>query len=179
VLGLMTLYASQRVSLERILPALSLASGLLVASIGVWLLWQRLRGPGDHHHHEAPSGGGLVHRHGLFGAPHHHSVEETPGKGSLLSLGVSGGLVPCPEALVVLMLSVSLGRVALGLALLASFTLGLAAVLMAIGCTMVLAGPAMKKLSGGAGWIRALPVASAAVVTLLGVVMIVEAVRGS
>ena len=191
VLGLVTLYASQTVALERIYPVLSLVSGLLVAGIGGWLLWKRVSGHNHHHHH-----GSHGHHHHAHDDDHHHHHdhghshehshnhpehrhrEEKPSRGSLLSLGVSGGLVPCPEALVVLMLSISIHRVALGLALLASFTLGLAAVLMAIGCAMVLAGPAMKKLSGEAGWTRKLPVASALVVTVLGVVMVVEAARG-
>ena len=93
----------------------------------------------------------------------------------MLSLGVSGGLVPCPEALVVLMLSISLGRVGLGLMILLSFTLGLAAVLIAIGCVMVMAAPLLSRISGESPWVRRLPVASAAVVTVLGLVMLSQA----
>jgi ABC-type nickel/cobalt efflux system permease component RcnA len=85
--------------------------------------------------------------------------------------------VPCPEALVVLLVSVSLGRVLLGLAVLAAFSLGLAAVLIAIGVAIVLAGPLVGKFSAQARWVRALPVASAAVVTLLGVALVTQAVR--
>jgi ABC-type nickel/cobalt efflux system permease component RcnA len=187
VLGLVTLYASQTVALERIYPALSLVSGILVAGIGGWLLWKRARGHGhhhDHHHHPHDHSHGHDHNHDHNDDDHHHHhhhhhhADERPGRGSLLSLGVSGGLVPCPEALVVLMMSISIHRIALGLALLASFTLGLAAVLMAIGCAMVLAGPAVQKLSGEAAWTKRLPVASAVVVTVVGVAMVVEAARG-
>jgi nickel/cobalt transporter (NicO) family protein len=160
ILGLMTLYASQRVDLNRIASALSLVSGLLVAGIGAWLVWKRTRttrAPAHSHPH---------------GHPHSHTD-----RGSLLSLGVSGGLVPCPEALVVLMLSISAGRVILGLALLTAFTLGLAAILVAIGCAMVAAGPALGKWTGEAGWMKRLPLVSAGVVTILGIVMTLEAVR--
>jgi ABC-type nickel/cobalt efflux system permease component RcnA len=94
-----------------------------------------------------------------------------------VSLGVSGGLVPCPEALVVLMLSVSLRKVALGLGLLAAFSLGLAAVLIAIGCMMVLAGPLMSRVAGESRFTRSLPVVSACVVTVLGIVMVLQAAR--
>jgi ABC-type nickel/cobalt efflux system permease component RcnA len=105
-LGLATLYASTRASLDHIYPWLALLSGLLVTVIGSWLLWQRLRAHGHQHAHG--------HRDAI---QHHHehshqqrSQHERPGKGSLLSLGISGGLVPCPEALVVLMISISAGR---------------------------------------------------------------------
>jgi ABC-type nickel/cobalt efflux system permease component RcnA len=193
VLGLVALYASQTVAIERIYPVLSLVSGLLVAGIGGWLLWKRVRGQDHHHHGHHHHGSEHHHEHEDHDHDHHHGHEhpsdhshdhhhhhhhhERPGKGSLLSLGVSGGLVPCPEALVVLMLSISIQRVALGLALLASFTLGLAAVLMAIGCAMVIAGPAVTKLGGDSAWTKRLPVASAAVVTVVGVAMVVEAAR--
>src|SRR5687767_997960 len=174
-LGLVTLYASHRVSLDRIFPALSLISGLLVACVGAWLLFTRTSGHGHPHHHH---GHDHDHEHGHsheHGHHHHHHQHEGAGRGSLLSLGISGGLVPCPEALVVLMLSISVGKVLLGLALLTAFTLGLAAVLMAIGCAMVMAGPAMQRWSGESGWIKKLPVVSAANVTVVGVAMVVEA----
>jgi ABC-type nickel/cobalt efflux system permease component RcnA len=84
-------------------------------------------------------------------------------------------LVPCPEALVVLMISVSLRRVALGLAILGAFSLGLAAVLIAIGVAMVLAAPLVSRFTGEGPWLRALPLGSAAVVTGIGFVMLVQA----
>jgi ABC-type nickel/cobalt efflux system permease component RcnA len=91
------------------------------------------------------------------------------GRGSLLSLGISGGLVPCPEALAVLLISFSINRLLFGLVLLTAFTLGLAAVLIAIGIAMVMAGPAVSKLAKDGPLLRILPVASAAIVTLVGV----------
>lgn len=166
VLGLGTLYASQSVSLDRIYPVLAMLSGALVAAVGVWLLIVRIRAA----------------RHGAHPHPHPHSHDghdhgEPSTRGSLLSLGISGGLVPCPEALVVLMISVSLRRLGLGLALLVAFSLGLAAVLISIGVAMVMAAPAVRRLSGENRFTRALPVASAAVVTFLGVVLVAEAAR--
>jgi ABC-type nickel/cobalt efflux system permease component RcnA len=170
VLGLGTLYASQSVSLDRIYPVLAMLSGALVAAVGVWLLMVRLRAArhGAHPHpHPHP------HPHSHTG--HDHGEPST--RGGLLSLGISGGLVPCPEALVVLMISVSLRRLGLGLALLVVFSLGLAAVLIGIGVAMVMAAPAVRRLSGENRFTRALPVASAAVVTFLGVVLVAEAAR--
>jgi nickel/cobalt exporter len=168
VLGLATLYASEWVSLDRIYPWLALLSGVLVTAIGAWLFWLRLRARGHGH---ARADGGHAH-------DHSHSHETRPGKASLLSLGISGGLVPCPEALVVLMISISLRRIGLGLAVLVSFSLGLALILISIGIAMVLAAPAMKKVTGESIWIRALPVVSAAVVTVLGVAIVAQATKG-
>jgi ABC-type nickel/cobalt efflux system permease component RcnA len=182
ILGVVTLSASQFLPLEKILPILSLISGLLVVGIGAWLLFQRITG--RDHPHEHTHSHGEIHRHGSFSHSHpsgrgHTYSHSHPGtsRAGLLSLGISGGLVPCPEALVVLMLSVSLGRLLFGLALLTAFTLGLAAVLIAIGCAMVVFGPAMRRFSGKGWFAQRLPVISASVVTLLGGWMVMEAVR--
>jgi nickel/cobalt exporter len=166
VLGLATLYASQTMSLDRVFPWLNLLSGALVLAVGSWLLWQRTRGHHHHHHHHHDHD--HSHDHDHHHHPHHHHHHDAPGKGSLLSLGISGGLVPCPEALVVLMLSISLRRVALGMTLLVAFTLGLAAILIAIGCAMVIAGPAIERMKPESGWTRHLPIASAIVISFLG-----------
>jgi ABC-type nickel/cobalt efflux system permease component RcnA len=165
VLGLATLYASTQVPLDRIFPWLSLVSGVLVVGIGAWLVWTRWGGVQEHGHDHV-EGEDVLHGHS-------HGV----GRGSLMSLGVSGGLVPCPEALVVLMLSISLRRVAMGLGLLTAFSLGLAVVLITIGCAMVLAGPMVKRVTGESRWTRRLPLVSACVVTLLGIAMVVQAAR--
>jgi ABC-type nickel/cobalt efflux system permease component RcnA len=172
-LGLGTLYASQSVSLDRIYPILAMLSGALVAAVGVWLLIVRVRAARHdaHPHHHHPHSHPHPHSH----ADHDHG--EPSARGGVLSLGISGGLVPCPEALVVLMISVSLRRLGLGLALLVVFSLGLAAVLIGIGVAMVMAAPAVRRLSGENRFTRALPVASAAVVTFLGVVLVAEAAR--
>ncbi len=168
VLGLSALYASQNVSLDRIYPALALLSGLLVTGIGVWLLSTRWRAASHARHPH-------THPHTEHGSGHHHDAAST--RAGLFSLGVSGGLAPCPEALVVLMIAVSLRRLSLGLALLVLFSLGLAAVLIAIGVAMVMAGPALRRLAGENRYTRALPVASAFVVTLLGILLVAEAAR--
>ena len=86
-------------------------------------------------------------------------------------MGASGGLVPCESALVLLLTAIALRRVGLGLLLLVSFSLGLALVLMAIGVLVIYAKNLLPKGSGGNPFFRWMPVASAAVVMLLGAVM--------
>ena len=92
---------------------------------------------------------------------------------SLTGLAVSGGLGPCPSALVLLLSSIAIGRIGLGLALLTSFSLGLAVVLIAIGVTVLYA----KNLLPDTPKIRSspiftmLPVISAAVITVVGLLM--------
>ena len=72
------------------------------------------------------------HDHG-DGHVHSHEVPETITWRSLIALGISGGLVPCPDAIAILLVAIAINRIILGLALIISFSLGLAVVLIVIG----------------------------------------------
>ena len=93
--------------------------------------------------------------------------------GSLIALGASGGLVPCPSALVLLLSSIALGRIGLGLTLLVAFSLGLAVVLMAIGMAVLFAKnllPESRRITNHPAF-RYLPVVSAALIVCIGLLM--------
>ena len=87
----------------------------------------------------------------------------------MLLFGITGGMVPCPGALVVLLSAVALHRTGLGLFLIVAFSLGLAAVLIAMGLAAVYAGRLLARLHlEGPVIQRWLPMASAAAITILG-----------
>ncbi len=180
LLGAVTLYASRYVVPERLYPWLGAISGLTIAGLGIYLFVQRLRGkhshahphghvhPHEHHHnHEHSHSHAHHHQH-----PHSHAPRDGPGKVSrrqLLALGITGGIVPCPAALVVLLSAVALHRIAFGLFLILAFSIGLAAVLIAIGLLMVYARRFMSRVSGeGRVITRWLPITSAVFITFLG-----------
>ena len=84
-------------------------------------------------------------------------------------MGVSGGLVPCPEALGIMIIAIGLNRIGLGLGLIVAFSVGLAAVLIGLGILLVRARPLVDRLGGKSRrWSRALPFVSAVLVTVLG-----------
>jgi ABC-type nickel/cobalt efflux system permease component RcnA len=165
--------------------ALELVGGLLVAGLGMWLLMVRLAGRADHVH----LGGGGRHSHG--GHSHSHGdgghTHDVPnfrgGWRGLIVLGVSGGIVPCWDALAILAGTVSTQRMWLALPLLLAFSAGLASVLVAVGVTVVQAHK-----WAGSRWgtkdrfrrvERVLPLASAVVVTAMGLWLCYEAVHGT
>ena len=125
----------------------------------------------SHDHGHEHSHGGLTHTHD--GHTHSHVVEGEISMKSLIALGASGGLVPCPSALVLLLAAVSVGRTGFGLLLLISFSLGLALVLMATGLAVLYAKrffPERKDRTSHP-FFRIMPVISAAVILLIGVVL--------
>ena len=165
-LGLVTLYLSRFVLPETITPILGAISGLTIVWVGAMLLYRRTVG-----RRMAPAPMGLAHDHG-DGRVHTHVPEEIS-VGGLIALGASGGLVPCPSALVLLLTSVSLGRVAFGLTLLAAFSTGLAVVLTAVGLTVLYAKQWLPDSAtlGRSKAFRYLPVASAAFIVCVGIAM--------
>jgi nickel/cobalt transporter (NicO) family protein len=181
LLGFATLFLSRYVLPEKIFPVLGAISGLTIVWVGATLFFKRLHiarhHDGDHHHHH--DHGHHDHGHHDHGHGHHHVPEGEVTMGSLIALGASGGLVPCPSALVLLLSSVALGRVALGLTLLVAFSAGLAIVLMGIGLAVLYGKRLLPDAAKTARspLMRYLPVASAGVITVAGVVMTVVAVR--
>jgi nickel/cobalt transporter (NicO) family protein len=156
-LGLVTLALSQFVVPEQLYPWLNLASGLLVVAIGGSVFCARFR------HRPAHARG------------HHDHLREGPGRGSVLAVGISGGLLPCPSALVVLLAAISLHRVGLGLLLIVAFSAGLALSITGIGLVAVLVKTAFGRFNLGGPVVRLLPAASAFVILVAGLAMTVRA----
>jgi ABC-type nickel/cobalt efflux system permease component RcnA len=105
----------------------------------------------------------------------------------LLTLGVSGGIAPCPDALAILLLAAGIGQAAFGMVAIVAFSVGLALVLVAFGIAIALLRPALGRITspttGDAGWlarartgldrlVTVSPVVSAMVVFGLGLAML-------
>jgi ABC-type nickel/cobalt efflux system permease component RcnA len=155
-LGLITLLLSRFIVPEQLYPWLNLVSGLLVVGIGASVLLARVRHRRQHHHH------------------HHH--EHDLSRRSLVAVGVSGGLLPCPSALVVLLAAISLHRIGFGLLLILAFSAGLALTITGIGLVAVLARNAFARLSFEGRALSLLPTLSALVIVVAGIGMTVRAV---
>ncbi|HWO00098.1 MAG TPA: sulfite exporter TauE/SafE family protein [Blastocatellia bacterium] len=124
----------------------------------------------DHHSHESHSHGGKAHTHLPPGADGSQVTWR-----SLLALGISGGLLPCPSALIVLLSAISLHRVGYGLVLVVAFSLGLAATLTAVGLAFVYAARLVKRPARSSGLVRVLPVVSAFVIMCVGAAILYQA----
>jgi ABC-type nickel/cobalt efflux system permease component RcnA len=152
-LGLVALGLSAWVLPEQLYPWLTLVSGLMVVGVGIAVLRRRAR---RHHHH-------------------HHDHDHLHRR-SLLAMGASAGLIPCPSALVVLLGAVSQHRIGLGLVLIVAFSAGLAATLTGLGVAVVHAGKALARLPVPQRLASAVPALSAALIVVVGVALTVQAV---
>src|SRR5207248_1662769 len=164
LLGIITLYASRYLFPEQIYPWLGLLSGATIAGLGVFLILQRWSGA-DFAHDGADAN--VAHSHWFAKSPAARQAFASYGKPvslkQLLLLGITGGMIPCPAALVVLLSAISLHRIGFGFFLIVDFSVGLAAVLIGIGLLMVYARRFMVRWEeqGGSDIFRWLPLASA------------------
>jgi ABC-type nickel/cobalt efflux system permease component RcnA len=147
-LGLVTLALSAYVLPEDLYPWLNLVSALLVLGVGTAVLRKRRRAAAHHHHH-------------------HDDIS----KKSILAMGASAGVIPCPSALVVLLGAVAQHQVALGLVLITAFSLGLAATLTGLGILVVRAA----RVPLPPRFVNLVPALSAALIVVVGIVMTVKA----
>jgi nickel/cobalt exporter len=195
-IGLLTLFASNYILPETLMPFLNFVSGLLVFFIGLTLFKDRLFAAlgwktNNHHAQEdaahsldehdflvreedtdtpnhAPKV--LTHTHG--GSTHTHLPPKDVTWRSLLGLGISGGLLPCPSALVLMLSAISLNRIGYGIVLTLVFSFGLAATLTAVGLAFLYVGKMFDnpKMNNNPVF-KALPVFSAFVITCVGAVI--------
>jgi ABC-type nickel/cobalt efflux system permease component RcnA len=185
-LGLVTLSLSAFIVPSDLYPWLNLVSALLIVGVGLSVLrwrireWRRpaahVRGHHhDHHHTHAHGDRDHSHQHDDGHGHHGHSHDPALGMRRLLGIGISGGIIPCPTALVVLLAAISLHRVGYGLVLILAFSCGLAATMTGIGLLAVSAKRLFSRVELEGRLVRLLPAISAVVVLALGVAMTLRA----
>jgi len=169
-LGLVVFVLSHTFPADRLYPWLGVATGAVALVLGAALLVARVRGrrgnadpwhshPHTHHHEH--------------GAEHADGSRSALSRRGLLALAVAGGILPSPTALVVLTGAIVAHRLAYGLALIVSFSAGLAAALVGVGLLALRARSVVSRRMGGriAGL---LPIASAAVIVGFGLFFVVR-----
>jgi ABC-type nickel/cobalt efflux system permease component RcnA len=191
------LTASQELAPEAVYPYLTLASGVCFVALGATLLWGALRRRTlgirllrhSHHHHlhhdhddhaddHDHGHGHHDHGHGPQDHDHHEPAPARPSRRSLVTLGFAGGLVPTPTAVVVLLGATAIGRAWFGALLVLAYGVGMAATLVAAG---VLLARARRRFDLRARSERAMrlaaviPIATAVVVTVSGLVLVARA----
>jgi len=158
---------------------LNLFGGLILTGMGGWLLLLRLSGMADHYH--GPGG----HTHGPGGHTH-GPVAPSNGKTSswgVVLLGITGGLVPCWDAVAMLLFAMASGRTWLALPLLVAFSAGLASVLVALGIVVVKSRDAIQKRTGDTDsferWTGRIAILSALIIVVMGIWLCAKAGVGS
>jgi nickel/cobalt transporter (NicO) family protein len=190
-------------------PYFQLASAVIIVAIALWMIWRTWREQAaethEHHHHEHDHEL-HDHEHALDRHDHHHAHSDghlnlgdeddaharahaadirkrfggrNVTTAQIVLFGLTGGLIPCPAAITVLLLCMQLKQLSLGVLLVLCFSVGLALTMVSAG---VLASLSMKHIAsrwdGFSAFARRAPYASGVLIILVGVFMAVQAWRG-
>jgi nickel/cobalt transporter (NicO) family protein len=196
-LGVATLLVARLWTPYRLLPWIECGTSAVIIVVGVWLAWTRFAAVASlrHSRSHAPALGaqqssdtgimhehddGTVHSHGWRGV-HTHAPPGVGGQSlrTIALVGVSGGILPCPDALAILLVAVAAGNILSGLLIIVAFSTGLAAVLIGLGLLITstrLIGRIMDRASGRLAIARWIPFCSAVIMVAVGVVALGRAV---
>ena len=180
------LYFGRHADVETSEPYFQLASGVLILAVAAWMLWRTLRGRHHHHGHDHTHDG-HAHEPAYADAHERAHAEDIERRftgrsvttGQILLFGLTGGLIPCPASITVLLLCLQLQQFTLGAALVLCFSIGLALTLVASGALAAWSVRHVSRHWGGFGALaRNAPVVSSAVVALVGLYVCYEGARG-
>ena len=171
ILAVAALALGERYIVDQAEPWLTALSGVLLVLLAIRMFWMlRRRNRHSHHHHGHDHGHEHQHNHG-----HSHEppvISGQVGTGQIIWFGFTGGLLPCPAAIAVLLICIQLRAFALGVAMVAAFSVGLALTLIAIGLAVVWgSGKLAKSFPGFDRYVQRLPYLSAALVMAVGAIM--------
>lgn len=185
VVALVGLHFGAQVDNERTEAWFQLVSGLLIVAIAVWMLLRihgerRAAGHAHHHHdHHDHSHRHVADGHGDAHARAHAAEIERrfantwPTTAQIVAFGLTGGLVPCPASITVLLLCLQLKQYALGLTLVLGFSVGLALVMVMSGVLAALSLRAARGRFAGFGrWAARAPYLSSALIIVVGLVSV-------
>jgi ABC-type nickel/cobalt efflux system permease component RcnA len=144
------LWATQSRRYAEINATMARAAGFTIAAIGLWRLGRHAAGLGEH---DGP-------------------VAVDVGNRDLIGLGVAGGIVPCWDAVLLVVVAEAIGRLPLGVALVGAFSLGMAAVLVAVGLATARLGRALVDRDGGRRWERRLGITGGATLAAIGLYLL-------
>lgn len=203
------MYLSRAFTAQSVEPWLQLISAIIILSTACWMFWRTWRGEqqwlaGNHHHDHHHDHGhdhdhdhdhdhhGHIHPEGATSKAYQDAHErahaadiqrrfdgQTVTNGQILLFGLTGGLIPCPAAITVLLICVQLKAFTLGATMVLSFSLGLALTLVTVGVGAAISvQQAAKRWSGFSTLARRAPYFSSILIGLVGVYMGIHGYTG-
>lgn len=205
ILAFTGLYYSSSLNVAELEPYFQMVTGVVVIGLACWMLYRTrqacLPDRKEAHHHEHDEHGDHGHAHeGNFAEHHHHEagdmefgdaherahaaemqkqlVNQQVTTGQIILFGLTGGLLPCPSALAVLLVCLQLKKVTLGFTLVMGFSIGLAITLVTVGTIAAISVKhASKRFKGFGAFARKIPYVSSAILILIGLLVAMQGLR--
>ena len=182
LLGLVVMFFSQYILPSTLYPLMARLSAVLVIFTGLYVLYRRIlekrhanpkyqdtphAHTHEHNHHHIHS-----HRHN-----HHHHSKETTGQAFWLAF--SGGLIPCPSALAVLLAAISIGKVGYGIIMILMFSVGLGATLVVLGIGILTSRSLVNRMDSARKCIKHLDLVGPSFIIIVGILFFIHGPFGS
>jgi nickel/cobalt exporter len=209
LVALLGLHFGSAYATEAVEPWLQLVSGVIIIAIALWMMRQTFaehhhhdhdhdHHDHDHHHHHdhdhhehdhtkaLPAGlqlGSLDYE-DAHARAHRLEIEKRfAGRkvttGQIVMFGLTGGLIPCPASVTVLLVCLQLKQIATGALLVLCFSIGLAVTMVAVGAVAALGMDRAQKSWDGFGKLAArAPYISSGLVILIGVYSLYLGIKG-
>ena len=155
LLGFIVLFASNYLLPEQLYVIFSLLSGIAICFIGFWQIESYFNPVVEHHHHH---------------------VKDILSTKSLITFGIGSGLIPCSEALVLLLGAIALNRSLYGICLVLAFSSGLALILLGISAVAIYCRQWLGRLPQFSFMQTYLPLISAIAISIIGLILTTEAI---
>lgn len=204
IIAMAGLYFGRNWNAEATEPYFQLLSGILIIAVALWMLWRVRQDHVSHHHHHDEHGHhhGHDHNHGHDHTHHSHHHDEQDGyqdaherahgadierrfagrqvtTGQIILFGLTGGLIPCPASITVLLICLQLKKIALGATLVLCFSIGLALTMVASGALAALSVKHVsRRWSGFGAFARKAPYFSGVLITLVGLYVVYQGAVG-
>lgn len=182
ILGIIAKVSSRYFSDQVLHAYLGLGASIIILCIGLWMLktrWSALRNPSVSHNHGHSSISHSHHNHNANANNNHHIQHGNKQRGvlGLILLGMSGGIVPCPAALAILLASASVGDIGKGLTLVIIFSVGLAFSLVAIGLIVVNSVKFAQRFLDTKKIMSRISLISAGIIVVIGILTLLSSLR--
>jgi nickel/cobalt exporter len=209
LVALLGLHFGSAYATEAVEPWLQLISGVIIIAIALWMMRQTFAEQHHHHdheHHEHEHDHDHDHAHVHH---HDHSKTQQAGlqlgsldyedaharahrleiekrfagrkvtTGQIVMFGLTGGLIPCPASVTVLLVCLQLKQITTGALLVLCFSIGLAVTMVAVGAVAALGMDRAQRSWDGFGKLAArAPYISSALVILIGLYSLYLGFRG-
>ena len=183
IIALGGLYFGEKVT-SNYEPILHIVAALMMIGIGAWMIWQiySAKAKSSHDHDHDHDHDHSHEPHDAHAAFHAKEIARQFGDGNaswgqIIAFGLTGGLLPCPSSITVLLLCLQLKKITLGVWLVFGFSIGLALTLVSVGVAASLALSGLRKRTNKCDkLLHYAPMASAIVIMILGLIMLINSI---
>ena len=178
LLGIIVMFFSQFILPSTLYPLIARASAVLIICTGIYILYSRIHKRLHKNNFSEEENHTHSHAHG-HSHSHHHHVHDQKTTAQAFWLAFSGGLIPCPAALTVLLGGISIGKIGYGIMMILVFSIGLGGALVLLGVLIISSQSFFNRMEGVRAYVKYLDLIGPSFIIFIGILFLVNGPFGS